>query len=438
MRIPVINTDAAVLESVREGFARANAAGKAQPKRGHSPLVPVPVRDGDSAIEFITYEMPALVVINFSDPHIDAFAVMERVVADPWLNNGGVIAVTGDSEVFQRVDGLKDTNLLITLQASDLRQQLPTVLDVVSRNRHILSQRSLQSGLISTMTGHFELGMDLLLVPCYSNLVANYLFNMGFVDAPSKARVALMLTEMLINAIEHGNCGISGAEKSAYLEKHGDIRGLIAERRENPEIAGRTVFFSYELERGHSTFTIRDQGQGFDWRPFVEKGKEAEATALHGRGILLTATTAKSIRYNDAGNEVELVVEHQRAAVNPIPSAFRDNELVSVRPEQVIFREGEESSFVYYIAEGEYRVSVNGRVVYTMLPEDVLMGEMSFLLEEVRSATVIANRPGKLIKISKESLINAIKAQPYYGILIAKLLARRLLRFNLGIGTGAN
>jgi anti-sigma regulatory factor (Ser/Thr protein kinase) len=438
MRVPVINTDAGLLETIRGCFAQANAATQASRKREQAPLTPVPVRDADSAIEFITYEMPALSIISFSDHSIDAFSVMERVVADPWLNNGGIIAVTDDPESFRRVDGLKHTNLLIILQRGDLKHQLPTVLEVVQRNRHIVSQRSLQSGLLSTMTGHFDLGMDLLLVPCYANLVANYLYNMGFVDAATKARVALMLTEMLVNAIEHGNCGISGAEKAAYLAEHGDIRGLIAERCRDAAVAARTVFFGYEMERDRSTFVIRDQGQGFDWRPFVSPGQEADAMALHGRGILLTATTAGSMRYNDAGNEVTLTIEHQRAAVSPIPSAFRDSEVVSVRPEQVIFREGEESSFVYYIAEGEYRVMVGGRVVYTMLPEDVLMGEMSFLLEEVRSATVIANRPGKLIKIGKESLINAIKAQPYYGIMIAKLLARRLLRFNLGLGAGAN
>jgi CRP-like cAMP-binding protein len=55
---------------------------------------------------------------------------------------------------------------------------------------------------------------------------------------------------------------------------------------------------------------------------------------------------------------------------------------------------------------------------------------MSFLLEETRSATVIANTSGKLIKITKESLVNAIKKQPYYGMFLAKLLAQRLVRQN--------
>jgi CRP-like cAMP-binding protein len=63
---------------------------------------------------------------------------------------------------------------------------------------------------------------------------------------------------------------------------------------------------------------------------------------------------------------------------------------------------------------------------------------MSFLLEETRSATVIANTPGKLVKISKESLVNTIKRHPHYGMFLAKLLAQRLVRQNRDRGNGSN
>ncbi len=112
---------------------------------------------------------------------------------------------------------------------------------------------------------------------------------------------------------------------------------------------------------------------------------------------------------------------------------FRDNEIVAVQPDDVVFHQGEESDFLYYVADGEYRVEVNGRHVANITPHDILMGEMSFLLEESRSATVTANTPGKLIKISKEDFINIIKNQPYYGLFLSKLIAKRLHRLSRGL-----
>ncbi|HEX7927939.1 MAG TPA: cyclic nucleotide-binding domain-containing protein [bacterium] len=427
MRVPVLNTDPQLEALVRAAFAAVKSESA---ERGGVPMEMVSIDSQESAIEYITYQMPALIVINFSDKSIDGMEVMSRLVADPWLNNGGIVALYGDSAMYTQVDGLQFTNILISLDNRELSAQLPTVLQVIANNRQILCQRSIQSDLLNTISGTFTLGMDLLLIPCYANLVANYLYNMGFVDGGAKTRVALMLSEMLINAIEHGNCGITAEEKVAYIAKHGEIRSLIAEKCRNPKIAGRTVLFTYTLSRDRSHFVIRDEGPGFNWREYVKPGREVDFLAQSGRGILLTRETVSQLSYNNAGNEVTLELQHRLNSSNEVPSAFRDNETVIVAQGDVVFRQGEESSFIYYLAEGEYQVVVNGRPVGIITPEDVLMGEMSFLLEETRSATVIANTPGKLVKISKESLVTTIKRHPHYGMFIAKLLAQRLVRQN--------
>ncbi len=387
---------------------------------------PVRVAGDHAAIEYISYQMPALVVVDFSDPALAAFTLMERVASDPWLNNGGILAIYDRAEDGARINELKQSNLLISLHRSEVPRQLPTVLQVIRDNQQILFQRAMQSDLLSTITGFFTLGLDLLLVPCYSNLIANYLYNMAFVDGEEKGRIALVLTEMLMNAIEHGSCEISAAEKTRHLDSGGRIHDLIAQRAARPEIAARTVFFGYEIRRDHSTFVIRDQGPGFDWRVHLKTVQEGDILSLHGRGILLSVGSVAELRYNERGNEVTLRVDHRQNTTNAMPSVFKNSEIVTVKPNEVVIRQGEESSFIYYVAEGEYRVEVNGRQINTINPKDILMGEMSFLLEQRRSATVTSMTAGRLIKISKEDFINGIKAQPYYALFLAKLLAQRL------------
>ena len=63
-------------------------------------------------------------------------------------------------------------------------------------------------------------------------------------------------------------------------------------------------------------------------------------------------------------------------------------------------------------------------------PADIFMGEMSFLLNNRRSAAVRAEGDGKLIKIARRDFVMVIKNYPHYGIFLSKLLARKLVRTN--------
>jgi CheY-like chemotaxis protein len=433
MKLPLINSNAPLRRSLKRVLTAANRglAEGAPPPSSQTPYELVAVDAQDEAIEYINYQMPPLILVNFSDGAFDAFEVLRQITADPWLNHGGIIALYTGAETFNRINGLRDCNIIIHLPYEDIERQLGTVLEVIRSNQQILFQRALQTDLISSVSGQFELTQDVLLVPAYANLVANYLFNVGFLDAEAKQGVSLVLTEMLMNAIEHGNCGITFEEKRAQLERHGSIQALIEEKCRDPAIRRRRVHYGYEIQRDHSVHVIRDEGRGFDWRSQLA-GDQVDYLAEHGRGILLARQNVERIAYNEAGNEVTLEFRHRSGGSN-IPVVLRDSEIVQCRPGDVIFNQGEASDYLYYVAEGEYRVLVDGNHVANLTPADVLMGEMSLLLEETRSATVIATTSGRLIRISKEDFINIIKNQPYYGLFLSKLIAKRLHRLSRGV-----
>lgn len=427
MRIPVINSDPRMHAAIAEAMERSNAhTGPRRRRADHIDLLPHALGAYQQALDHISYQTPPLLLVNFSDPAVRPFELMEAIAHDPWLNHGGIVATYSDTETFERIGALQDANIIIALSREQIPGLLPTVLRILKTNTQILFQRTMQSGLISSITGSYTLGLDLQLVPCYANLVANYLYTMGLVDPPGKHNVALVLTEMLHNAIEHGSCEIGSAGKATYIDEPGGLTALVARRAAEPAIAGRKVYFQYEIRRDRSRFVIRDEGPGFDWRAYLdERDSTVDVLAEHGRGILLAHTVADELTYADEGREVTLVFNHLQAG-KAVPAALQDNEVVHCRAGDVIFREGEESSFLYYVSEGRYSVIVGGRRVATIRPDDMLMGEMSFLLEETRSATVIAEAPGKLIRISKEAFVDIIKNQPYYGLFLSKLLARRL------------
>ena len=78
---------------------------------------------------------------------------------------------------------------------------------------------------------------------------------------------------------------------------------------------------------------------------------------------------------------------------------------------------------------------VQGERVSTLRPEDIFLGEMSFLLSNRRSATVRAVTAAKLIRVSKKEFVEGIKEKPHYALFLSRLLARRIERLNQRIGT---
>lgn len=431
MNLPLANTDPEVEALVLAAAQAANAGADAAER--HGPLKAVPVTGTAEAVDYINYHTAPLVLVNFSDARVDGLELVRRLMADPWMSHAGLIAIYGDHETFQQIEALEHANIIITLNRTQLERQLPKVLGIIRENQQVLYHRALHAELVSAVSGQFELGVDLLLVPCYANLLANYVYNVGFVDVDARKRIALVLTEMLNNAIEHGSCEIGGEEKAAWLDGGGTAQALIEEKAADPRLAGRRVFLQYQIDRERSVFTIRDEGPGFDWRRFLGEDAQLEALALHGRGILLSRESAAELTYNERGNEVRLAFEHRHPMRNAVPEALRDSEEVRVQPGEVVMQQGEQSTYLYYVAEGEFRVEVNGVHIATVSPDDVLLGEMSFLLEERRSASVIARTPGRLIRISQEAFINIVKDQPYYALFLAKLLAQRLNRLSQGV-----
>lgn len=109
--------------------------------------------------------------------------------------------------------------------------------------------------------------------------------------------------ELLVNAVEHDNLGITLEEKSELL-KFGRWQEEIETRLSSEENRGK--FAAVELRRNNGSFavTIRDQGAGFDWQGYLES-EVRPSTLLHGRGMDLAIIAGfETVEYLGTGNEV--------------------------------------------------------------------------------------------------------------------------------------
>jgi DNA-binding response OmpR family regulator len=120
---------------------------------------------------------------------------------------------------------------------------------------------------------------------------------------PKPERVVYGLLEILINAIEHGNLGITYAEKGQLLMEDKLLEEI--NRRENlPQNIGKTAEILLERNKDYVRVVVKDQGQGFNWKDYMEVDP-SRVTAPNGRGILIAKSLSfDKIMYMGNGNEV--------------------------------------------------------------------------------------------------------------------------------------
>ena len=264
----------------------------------------VPARDGVEAWDVLQRETLAIdvVLLDRMMPNMDGMEVMARMKAHPVLCDIPVImqtAVTGREAI---VEGIQAGVYYYLTKPFDLNLMLSitraAVADNTRRRRLQDEVRKRASGIGLMVSGTFRLRtLD----------EANNLAVTLAAACPQSREAVIGLSELLINAVEHGNLGI-GYDGKTQLIASGEWRQEVSERLSRPDEQSR--FVTVDVERGATeiAFTVTDQGEGFDWRRYLEMDPE-RAFDSHGRGIALARQISfQSLEYRGRGNQVVATV----------------------------------------------------------------------------------------------------------------------------------
>jgi len=124
---------------------------------------------------------------------------------------------------------------------------------------------------------------------------------------PDAESTVIGLTELMVNAVEHGNLGITYDEKSVLLAEGGWAEE-VARRLLLPENSAKRVDVRFVRADGHLRFTIEDRGNGFEWKRYMDIDPR-RAFDRHGRGIMMARHVSfSSIEYRGTGSEVVATV----------------------------------------------------------------------------------------------------------------------------------
>ena len=235
-------------------------------------------------------------------PDMDGIEILRRVKKRPDMSHVPVIMQTGMAADSDVLDGLQagayyyltkpfsaDTLLAIVAAATRDYRGHKALEDEVKRQGNIL--------------GCLVEARFIFRTPHEARDLATLLANV----APDPGRVVLGLSELMINAIEHGNLAIGYEQKSVLIEQcrlEDEIRHLLT----LPEYSGRSAELVLQRRDNELSFLIRDQGAGFNWQDYLEMSPE-RAFDTHGRGIAMSRMLSfDRLEYRGRGNEVEAVI----------------------------------------------------------------------------------------------------------------------------------
>lgn len=381
----------------------------------------------EDIIRYIDYELPEIKVIDFTSENIDCDKILQNIAEDTWLHYGGVIAVCQSHKQVEEIERRKNPNILAIQTIPDFQNHFVRILRILYQNQRFLFNRGMSDIAGTEESGSFIFGNDSMDCRFYTNFLVNYLYNTNRISDDDRFSLQMTFSELVTNALEHGNLEIDYATKTEWLGKGGNMIQLIQKRAIDPRFAKRRIKISYDISRTASKFSITDDGNGFDWRSYMSK-TEADENMLHGRGISLSKSVVQTLTYNDKGNEVTFTIANLKNTASAVPGKMSQFETVEYKDKQVVCREGEYSNDLFFIISGRFAVYANKKLATVLTPNDLFIGEMAFLLNDRRTATILAVGDCRLIRIPKADFLLMIRKNPHYGIFLSKMLAQRLLR----------
>ena len=118
--------------------------------------------------------------------------------------------------------------------------------------------------------------------------------------------LALLLSETLTNALEHGLLGLDSSLKEEGFEAYESLRrerlaGLKGARINLGVQLWHACLDSHGIALIH--VEVQDSGAGFDWQAWLD-GQVGGGRIASGRGLLLVRAMAQGLTFNPAGNQV--------------------------------------------------------------------------------------------------------------------------------------
>jgi CheY-like chemotaxis protein len=264
--------------------------------------------NGRDALEVLQASGDAvdIILLDRMMPEMDGIEFCKRIKADEKFRALPVIMQTAagrPQEIKEGIEAGVFYYLVKPLVPDTLLSIVASAKDKVCKYRQSkteLLQRKEGIALVQTMKCTFRTIEE-------GDLLAAFLAQFF----PDPDLVITGISELFLNAVEHGNLAIS-YELKGELVRANKWKEEVDRRLADPRFRNRMVTVLYDRKPHGYMLKIHDDGEGFNWQQFLHVDA-ARVTHNHGRGIAMANMMSfDELFYNARGNQVTAIVHAGR------------------------------------------------------------------------------------------------------------------------------
>ncbi|PZX11890.1 response regulator receiver domain-containing protein [Palleronia aestuarii] len=255
----------------------------------------VTAQGGQEALERLDAADIGLVVLDRVMPDLDGLDVVRQMKRRTALKNVPVVMVTGTDDPDEMRNGIEAGVFYYLQKPVDVRILASVLSAALRRAREFDALNHGGSdtlGFELTQAAKFRV-RNLSEAESLSGFLANYF------AVPERALPGI--GALLVNAVEHGLCGI-GFDRKGELLRDGIWRSEV-DRIVSSLPADRGIDVTFVRRAEGDVLSVSDGGKGFDWRDRLRLDG-TRSVGSHGRGLVQARTLSfDKLSFNEVGNQ---------------------------------------------------------------------------------------------------------------------------------------
>jgi CheY-like chemotaxis protein len=254
--------------------------------------------NGDEALASLAEKRADLVVTDLQMPKMDGLTLVETIRTR--FADIPVILMTAHGSEDIAVRALQRGAASYVPKRDLARSLSDTVRSILSVRHYDESPLSVRA----QASTRWDLGNHLAEVTPVVSLLETHLARIALVDETSRIQVSVALREAIVNAMLHGNLGLSSDLKEADPDAYDR---LAEERRDVSPYRERRVRVTMTEMPGEVTYVVSDDGPGFDLATVPDPTDLANLERTSGRGLFLIRTFMDDVAHTDGGRTITMV-----------------------------------------------------------------------------------------------------------------------------------
>jgi CheY-like chemotaxis protein len=261
--------------------------------------------NGQEALRQIELHLPDIVLTDLMMPLMNGLELAEAIKKEFPLIPVVLMTSKGTEDIAVQALQRGASNYV---SKQRLHQDLAEIMEQVllvskeQRTQSRLLNRIIQTDFTVVLENDITL-LQSLVVYIQQQLKAHRIF-----PESERIRIGVALEEALLNAFYHGNLEVSSKLRE---DDYDTYYSLAKQRCSEAPFSTRKITVHCSFSPDGATFTISDEGPGFDPSTLPDPREPENLERPSGRGLLLMRTFLDEVEYSPKGNQVRMMKKRQ-------------------------------------------------------------------------------------------------------------------------------